>query len=194
MTRARRARYDSRVIALARWLEARGAYRDVVAWAEPAADDWEGAWRACPRGDWLLGIAASVESTDRRALVRAACACAELALEVVDDGPARRALDALGAWAGGAEDTVSLDAAQAALEAAFAEALDPAVQASQAAALAALAARHDPREAPAAAAAAVQANVLATGECAMESVLRYAHAQAAERVRAALPAPRQPRG
>ncbi|WP_236517878.1 hypothetical protein [Sandaracinus amylolyticus] len=174
---------------LARWLEARGAYRDVVAWAEPFGDDWSAAWTACPRGDWLLAIAATLEGTDRRALVRAACGCAELALEVVDDASTRAALASARAWCDGAEAPDP-----AALEAAFSMPSDPAVQSAQGAALATLAAIHDPREAPGAAAGAVQANLLATGECALDAILRYAHATTAERVRAVLPAPDAARG
>ncbi|AKF11290.1 hypothetical protein [Sandaracinus amylolyticus] len=174
---------------LARWLEARGAYRDVVAWAEPFGDDWSAAWTACPRGDWLLAIAATLETTDRRALVRAACACAELALEAVDDPSARDALTAARVWCDGAEAPDPT-----ALEAAFAIPGDPAIQSAQAAALATLATIRDPREAPGAAAAAVHANALATGECALDAVLRYAHATTADRVRAFLPAPVAARG
>lgn len=170
------------MVALSEWLAARGAYRDLVAWAEPHGEDWSAAWRACPRGDWLLAVAATHEGIDRAAIARAAAACARLALEVVSDPRAERALDAIERG----EDEGSLAAHAAALEEAHGGAVDPAVQAALAAALSALAARAEPREAPGAAAAAVQANVLATGECALELVIRYAHGESARRVRAIL--------
>lgn len=42
--------------------------------------DYQAAWDACERGDWLLWLAGRL-GVDRRLLVRAACACARLALQ-----------------------------------------------------------------------------------------------------------------
>jgi hypothetical protein len=187
------------VIAVARWLEAQGAYRDLVAWAEPHGDDWSAAWDLCPRGDWLLAIAAGAAGPTpgaRAALVRACCGCAELALEVASPDGTPEALAAARAWAasGGLDPDLEAGAREheGALEAAFATCADPVAQAALAAVLATLAARREPREAPGAAAAAVQASVLAAGECAFEAVVRFVHRTSAERVRAALPMPDPP--
>jgi hypothetical protein len=171
------------VSTLARELAARGAYRDLVAWCEPYGDDAPAAWAACPRGDWLLAIAASREDVERSQLVLAACACARLALDASDSREARDAIEAAEAWARGARDPEPLAVAAAALEAALERAVDPCEQAVLAAALCALASRDDAREAPGAAGNAVQANVLATGECAFEPVVRYVSARSAELVR-----------
>ena len=46
------------------WLEALGASRDVVAYAETVDGDASTFWRECPRGDWLLAIAIRVRGTD----------------------------------------------------------------------------------------------------------------------------------
>ncbi|MDQ3037839.1 MAG: hypothetical protein M3Y87_35925, partial [Myxococcota bacterium] len=58
-----------------------------------------------------------------------------------------------------------------------------------AAAISALSSREQPHEAPGAAGNAVQANVLATGDCAFEPVVRYVHARGAELVRELLAPP-----
>lgn len=177
-------------ITVASWLSERGAYRDLVAWCEPFGDDWAAAWSECPRGDWLLAIASSRdEEIDRGALVLAACACARLALDANDHPVARAAIERCEAWARGEGERAELESAAAALETAFEQALDPIEQTTLAAAISALATREQPREAPGAAGNAVQANVLATGECAFEPVVRYVHAQSAERVRSLVSLP-----
>ena len=70
-------------------------------WAEsqPSA---ETAWRQCPRGDWLLWIAARI-GIDRKLLARAACACARTALPHVAAGEERPriAIEMAEAWARG---------------------------------------------------------------------------------------------
>lgn len=168
---------------LARHLGERGAYHDLVAWAEAHGSDWDAAWRSCPRGDWLLAIAASIDDVERPAIVLAACACARLALDASESAEARDALEAAEAWARGDADLGPVVRARAALEDALERAVDPAEQATLAAALCALSSQRDPREAPGAAGNAVQANVLATGDCAFEPVVRYVHARSAELVR-----------
>lgn len=46
------------------------------------------AWKTCERGDWLLWFAARC-GTDRKVLVRGACACARTALKYVPKGEDR---------------------------------------------------------------------------------------------------------
>lgn len=182
-------RYRAAMITVASCLADHGAYRDLVAWCEPFGDDWNAAWSACPRGDWLLAIAASQQDVDRRSLVLAACACARLALDAIDHEAAKAALDACEAWARGDGELASLERAASALGRAFDRSVDPVEQTTLAAAISALSSRDQPREAPSAAGNAVQANVLATGECAFEPVVRYVHARSAELVRALVTLP-----
>lgn len=172
--------------ALWTWLEGEGAHSDVVEWARPYGADWERAWSECPRGDWLLGLAARREVA-REALVRAARACAELAMDYVpdDEGRPHEALAAIDRWIAG--DGASREETCRAAERAIDEAPDPAVAAAATAAFAALRAIDAPEEAPAAAAAAVQAAVLDAGDCAMMSALGYAQRTCADRVREHVP-------
>lgn len=174
--------------AVATWLEREGAHHDVVEWARAFGDDWEAAWTGCPRGDWLLGIAAR-RAIDRRAIVEAACACARLGLDHVpdDEGRPRAAIEAAEAWARGEDDPAARADARAAVAAAVDGAPDPAVAAAATAALAALCAVDDPAEAAAAPASVVQAAVLDVGDCAMMSAMSYAQRTCADRVREAIP-------
>ena len=60
------------------------------------------AWRECPRGDWLLWAAVTV-GVDRTLVVRAACACARLALQYLPAGELRplRCLEVTERWCDG---------------------------------------------------------------------------------------------
>ncbi|HJL20390.1 MAG TPA: hypothetical protein RMH99_32280 [Sandaracinaceae bacterium LLY-WYZ-13_1] len=169
---------------LAEWLAANGAHHDVVTWARPYGDDWAKAWAECPRGDWLLGLAAR-RGVERARLVRAACACARLALDHVADDEARplAAIEAAERWADGEDDPESRRVAARDADAAIDGAPDPAVAAAATAALAALGSIERPGEAASAAAAVAQASVLDAGECAMMSALAYAQSTCADRVR-----------
>ena len=86
--------------------------------------DYPTAWETCERGDWLLWLAGRI-GVDRRLLVRAACACARLALPHVpagDDRP-RHAIETAEAWVRGdaslGEVRVAASAADAAAAAAY---------------------------------------------------------------------------
>jgi len=59
-------------------------------------------WRQCPRGDWLLWIAANT-NIDRKKLVLAACQCARLALRYMPEGETRPlvAIETAEAWCRG---------------------------------------------------------------------------------------------
>ncbi|MFW5925877.1 MAG: hypothetical protein ACOCV4_06900 [Myxococcota bacterium] len=173
-------------------LEALGAHHDLVDWSR-AATDWRQLWDTCPRGDWLLAIA-SRAGADHRAVVRAACDCARLALEHAPDGePAvLEAIETAESWAArpATDPTASgapCEAAAEAAEAAAALASDPAAQAAMVAAAAAARSTADPGVAATAAASAAQAAVFDAGECAMMAALGYAQQQCVARVRAALP-------
>lgn len=59
-------------------------------------------WQVADRADWMLWLAANVE-VDRKALVMAACDCAEMALNYVPKGEGRPriAIETARAWCGG---------------------------------------------------------------------------------------------
>lgn len=82
-------------------LESLGADPTFVLWAAMYADLGE-AWEACPRGDWLLSLAALV-GVPRRVLVQAACDCARLAqrYQRPDEVAPARAIDDAAGWAEG---------------------------------------------------------------------------------------------
>lgn len=161
-----------------------GAHHDVVKWAEPFGDDWARAFRECPRGDWLLGLAAR-RGVDRRAVVRAACACARLGLAYLPDGDRRplAAIEAAERYADGNDDPAARAEAKRAVEIAVDVAPDPTVAAAAAAALAAISSVESPDQAAAAAVAVAQAAVLDAGDCAMLSALTYTQSACADRVR-----------
>ena len=172
------------MIAVSRWLEEGGAQNDVVVWAVPFGDDWPRAWASCPRGDWLLAIAARA-GTDPRKIVAAACACARFALEYLPDTEIRprAAVDAAEGWVDGA-DTPALRVQLAAdVEAAIDAAPDPAVAAAATAALAALRSVESTDDASFAVTSAVQAALLDAGDCALMSAMAYAHSVCVDLVR-----------
>lgn len=175
---------------LASWLRTKGAMNDVVVWAEPYGADWARAWTECPRGDWLLAIAARA-GAPRRSLVLAAAACARLAIEVIDEDDAGAPREAIGraeAWARGelaaARLPVELDAMLAAP--------DPLLSAAARAAACAILAIDDPGDAAGAAAAAVETAALHAADCATMAAVSYAQRRGAELVREQLPDPPSP--
>ena len=159
-----------------------------MTWAQ-AAPDWRAAWTGCPRGDWLLAIAARA-GVERSLLIEAAADCAHTALEFLRDEPRpAQAIEAARAHAGGAADVdlrARFDAAEAAAEAAQAAGDMASASASRAAAFATRVGE-DPFAAAASASHAVEAAVAATGDCAMMQVLTYTHDRCADLVRARIP-------
>jgi hypothetical protein len=100
------------VTAIARWLAGLGAQYDVVQFFEPYGSNWAKAWAELPRGDWMLGIAARL-ADDAPALVRAASACARVAIrEGGDSGDALRAIEMAEEWAtlGGSTSRLNAEA------------------------------------------------------------------------------------
>jgi hypothetical protein len=150
---------------LAAILRKHGACYGAKDWAK-AGDygaDLERAWNECPRGDYLLWIAAKI-GVDRKLVVLAACACARLALRHVKPGEDRplKAIETAEAWTRGEAtiEQVQQAAAYAAAAAAYAAAdADAAAYAAAAAAYAAAAAAY-------AAAAAAYARQRVLTQCA----------------------------
>lgn len=62
------------------WLEVQGAANDFVEWVKTRNLGWPDAWTACPRGDWLLAVAARADAP-RADLLRATVAVAALVEE-----------------------------------------------------------------------------------------------------------------
>jgi hypothetical protein len=73
------------------------------------------AWLRCPRGDWMLWVAAHA-GVERRLVVRAACDCARLALRFVPSGEERPrlAIEAVERWCKGEASQDDVRAAAAA--------------------------------------------------------------------------------
>lgn len=91
-----------------------GADLDLARWMQ-VYPDLGTAWTACPRGDWLLWMAAILapDATAQRAVVAAAAACARLALPYATrqmPGP-QSAIEAAESWAQGLASAAVVDAA-----------------------------------------------------------------------------------
>jgi hypothetical protein len=172
------------------WLRARGAAQDVVSWAEPFGDDASALWAACPRGDWLLGIAARA-GVEPRLVARAAAEVLVLARDHLphDDALARAALESVVRGARGEGPGLD-EAALRALEASADHAPDPAVQLARLAIVAAAGVERSPEDAASVAAMLAHAAALDAAECAMHAAVSYAHRKSAELVRAVLACPR----
>ncbi|MBC7173406.1 MAG: hypothetical protein H5U40_13285, partial [Polyangiaceae bacterium] len=168
------------------WFTRLGADPEAVAWARAHGRDWERAWAECPRGDWLLMVAARMKS-DPAAIVRAASACARLALPYLPNDEERDAaelsLTQAEDWASRRGSTATLDALAVELDAKARVAPDQAAASALGAAGAALRSASHPDAAPAAAVLAIEAAVLATGECAAASALGFMQHKTADAVR-----------
>jgi hypothetical protein len=176
--------------AISAWLTREGANNDFVEWARPFGADVGALWRACPRGDWLLALAARLRAPTR-ALVLAACGCAETALDHVppEHGEVGDRLAELRAWAESTLPALTverIESMRGELEAARDAAADAAHAEAVLAALAALETIGDPAFAASAAAFAAQATMVSAADCAMLEALRFAQHQSAETVRATL--------
>jgi Imm-5 like putative immunity protein len=164
------------------WLSAASASNDVVEWASTFGDDWQRAWRECPRADWLLAIAARL-GIDTKLLVLAAAATARTSLDAIPAHETRplAAIEAAEAWARGEITGEELrDKARAADEV---TATDPACAAAIASAWAAATSAEERDHAAVAAANAAQAALFGAADCAMMSLLKYAQRTGADKVR-----------
>jgi len=152
--------------------------REAVDWIEAHPGmTFERAWAECPRGDWMLWIAARL-GVERKTLVLAACACARLALKFVKPGEERplRCIETTERWARGEATIVEVCTARAAATAAT-----PAAYAAYAAAYAATPAAYAADAATDAAAYAAYAATYATADA-----TAAAHATAAAAARTSM--------
>lgn len=159
------------------WLAAAGAHHDLVVWAEAFGADWDALWRDCPRGDWLLAIAAR-RGADPERVAAAARTVATLALDHVE-GAERAMLE-------GALATPSAAAADA-IDARAAESADPAHQAALGAV--ALAVRGAPEDAAMVPLFLVQAAAMDAADCGMSAAVSYVQRRSAELVRTIFTSP-----
>jgi hypothetical protein len=173
-------------IPLFEWLKVESAQSDIVEWARPFGEDWERAWNECPRGDWLLAMAARAKVDEKR-IVLAAAACARQALEHVDPAESRplSAIETAEAWANGQATAEACRALASELDGMRVD--DPALACAFAAAHAALASIDAPEHAAGAAANAVQSAMMVAADCALMSILSYAQKATASEARAHLP-------
>lgn len=112
---------------------------EVYTWASQESGSLYNTWRACPRGDWLLWMAAKL-GIERKLVVAAACDCAETSLKCVPEGEDRpaNAIRVARAWIAG--DASIAEVSEARRAAAAAGGGVAAVAAAYAAAMAAAAA------------------------------------------------------
>ena len=135
------------------------------------------AWSTCERGDWMLWYAAKV-NIDRKLLVKAACACARLALKFVPDGEQRPriTIETAEAWTEGKASLNDVRTAAAAAYTAAYTAADAAYTAADAAYAAADAADAATYATDAAYAATYAANAAADAAYAANATdAAYAH-------------------
>lgn len=167
---------------LSDWLARAGAHNDVVVWARAYGADWARAFGECPRGDWMLAVAARL-GAEPRSLVLAAAACARTALDAVPPGDTRvlAAIETAERWARGDATAEECAAVASALEAL--ETNDPGYAAAVASAAATAQAVGDPEAASLAASNAAQAALFGAGDCAMMALYSYAQRACAEAVR-----------
>lgn len=158
----------------------------MVAWATAYGDDWERLWAECPRGDWLLGLAARA-GVARQRLVLAAVAAARTAFDPASEigELPRGALELAEAWAAGRASAEECRARALALEKATPP--DPALAAIVQACQAALLAIEDPSAAAGAASGAAEAALFGAGDCALMPLLSFAQRETAAKVREHVP-------
>jgi hypothetical protein len=98
-----------------------GACADAVAWVAAHGGTPRRIWSDCPRGDWMLWLAAK-RGVDRKLVVTAVCKCARLALKHVPAGETRplKAIEAAEAWVRGEATIEQVRAAADAADAAYA--------------------------------------------------------------------------
>ncbi len=169
------------------WLRAKGAHHDVVTWATANAPTWSQFWQACPRGDWLLGVAARC-GVNVHDVIDAALAC----VEVLDpylpaNEPAiDRALALVRrhrAVVDHVDDRAHIGQEIAALQIRCA---DPSAHAAVMAIAALLLCLDDASAAAVFAASIVQAAVMDAGDCGMMQAARFTEHECARRVRETL--------
>ena len=174
--------------ALTAWLETSRAHHDIVTWARAHAPTWSQFWAECPRGDWLLGIAARA-GVPRQRVVAAALDCLPILSPYLppEDATIETALSTVRAYVAG--DVFDLEASRTSIETLLQRCVDPSTHAGVLAVDALLAAIEQPESAASVVVAAVQAAVMDAGDCAMISAARFTEHECARLVREAIDLP-----
>jgi hypothetical protein len=172
---------------VASWLVEAGAQRDVVDWAEQHAESWAAFWENCPRGDWLLAVAARAD-VPRGAVIRAALACVTVLHPYLPER--EEAIDS--ALALVRENSKlsdgACDRARSALDELLARCADPSAHAAVLAIQALLATLEDASSAATFVALTVQAAVMDAGDCGMMQAARYTEHECARLTRESISA------
>lgn len=166
------------------WLQAANAQRDVVTWAAQHAPMWSQFWSECPRGDWLLGIAARA-GVDRHDVLDAALACVEVLAPYLPDGEpvVGEALDLVRSHRQTETHATALRHVSGEIDGLMARCADPSAQAAVMAVSALLASLDDAAIAATYVAATTQAAVLDAGDCGMMQAARFTEHECARCVR-----------
>lgn len=173
------------------WLRASGAQADVVDGLARIAHDWPTLWKACPRGDWLLGIAVKL-GVDHASAVRAAIECARVSADLVAGVPRiaqafAQTLEAAQRFANGADNVDEVRRITKELEQAMATAPDPVTDAAARSALAVGLGVVEKDALASAPSAAAEAQMMSSIDCGYEMAMRWAHDKCATAVRTAIP-------
>lgn len=174
-----------RDVALLSWLETSRAHHDIVTWARAHAPSWSQFWAECPRGDWMIGIAARA-GVDGKVVVASALKCLPVLSPYLPPGDAtiERAIATAHAYVVG--DAFELEQARTSVSALLERCADPSTHASVLAVSALLDAIEQPESAASVVVAAVQAAVMDAGDCAMISAARFTEHECARLVREAI--------
>jgi len=172
---------------VASWLVEAGAQRDVAEWAEQHAETWTAFWETCPRGDWMLAVAARA-GVPRGAVVRAALACVAVLHPYL---PERE--DAIDSALALVRENPDLsvrarDRVRSALDELLARCGDPSAHAAVLAIQALLATLEDASSAATFVALTVQAAVMDAGDCGMMQAARYTEHECARLARESISA------
>lgn len=164
------------------WLMASGAQHDVVQWSRAHAPSWKQFWAECPRGDWMLGIAARAGVPPDRVL-NAALACVPVLKPYLPDNETaiERALAHVADCAAGHAHSTADHATE--IDALLARCHDPAAHAATMAVCALLAAIDEPSSAATFVASIAQAAVMDAGDCGMIQAARFTEHECARHVR-----------
>ncbi len=167
------------------WLRDNQAHHDLVTWARPYGVGFEQAFAECPRGDWLLGIAAR-GGLSHHGIGAASLEIARTVLPWFPESERRpaQALETLAAWLSGG----TADACRT--ERRYFEQLEPSdmtIAAAVQAIASALAVVDEPDAAPVVAQNAAHAAMLGVSDCAMMAAVAHEHAQSAAAVRRHIP-------
>lgn len=164
------------------WLIESRAQHDVVEWSRNHAPSWVQFWSECPRGDWMLGIAARA-GVPRDRVLSAALACVPVLEPYLPEGEPviERAL----AHAAACVTSPSSAAPELAMEveALLSRCHDPAAHAATMAIHALLSSIDEPASAATFIATIVQAAVMDAGDCGMIQAARFTEHECARHVR-----------